>query len=296
MENVDTTELEEIDTSESDFQFQAGFFNEISSKILDKGDYPTLLNGIVASKNETYQTIGVYIGGSTTAVTGIRYLTTFDPAIYQKVWLVVVGNNLLAIGAQQQPNALAWVSGTTYAVGDAVTYSGLTYIRLIAGAGTTTPNLDTTNWAVSNFVAGGTWRVWDSSAPLGAPTIGGTGWSIGNGAFSNCWYSQVGKTVNFRGTFTIGSTTTNGSGSLTISLPVTAQDTSWQGIGRGTLVLAGVSRAIPMILAPSSTTAFAPQLFNVAGTFITRASITSGNYATVTSGNTIIFNGVYEAV
>lgn len=45
---------------------------------------------------------------------------------------------------------VAWVSGTTYSVGFAV-YSPanlLTYRRKIAGAGTTDPSLDTTNWTL----------------------------------------------------------------------------------------------------------------------------------------------------
>jgi len=41
----------------------------------------------------------------------------------------------------------AWVSGTTYAVDVFVSYLGITYKRLVAGAGTTPPNGDTTNWS-----------------------------------------------------------------------------------------------------------------------------------------------------
>ena len=39
-----------------------------------------------------------------------------------------------------------WVSGTTYAIGDKCAYAGRKYQRLIAGAGTTVPSSDTTNW------------------------------------------------------------------------------------------------------------------------------------------------------
>jgi hypothetical protein len=42
----------------------------------------------------------------------------------------------------------AWVSGTTYAVNDAVSDAGASYRRLIAGAGTTAPLGDATNWTV----------------------------------------------------------------------------------------------------------------------------------------------------
>lgn len=46
-------------------------------------------------------------------------------------------------------NATAWVSGTTYAIGN-VRYSpinGQSYRRITAGAGTTDPSLDTVNWS-----------------------------------------------------------------------------------------------------------------------------------------------------
>lgn len=39
-----------------------------------------------------------------------------------------------------------WVSGTTYAVDDIVTNAGSTYRRITAGAGTTAPGSDATNW------------------------------------------------------------------------------------------------------------------------------------------------------
>jgi hypothetical protein len=40
----------------------------------------------------------------------------------------------------------AWVSGTTYSVNDAVTDGGSSYRRKVAGAGTTAPGSDATNW------------------------------------------------------------------------------------------------------------------------------------------------------
>lgn len=54
----------------------------------------------------------------------------------------------VAVGAA---GAIAWVSGTTYAIGN-VRYSPinfLAYRRKTAGAGTTDPSLDTTNWALA---------------------------------------------------------------------------------------------------------------------------------------------------
>lgn len=94
-----------------------------------------------------------------------------------------------ALAAQNAATALVgasvWVSGTTYAVGDArfspITFQ--TYRRKIAGAGTTDPSLDTTNWspAVGDFT-GATWNgntLAVSKGGTGATTL--TGLVKGNG-------------------------------------------------------------------------------------------------------------------
>ena len=61
-----------------------------------------------------------------------------------------------AVAAVAAANAIAWVSGTTYAIGDA-RYSLVnfqTYRRLTTGAGTTDPSADATNWIL---VTGDIW-------------------------------------------------------------------------------------------------------------------------------------------
>jgi len=50
--------------------------------------------------------------------------------------------------------ATQWVSGTTYSVGNLVYNSGNTYVRIVAGAGTTAPAADTTNWLVQSSLNG----------------------------------------------------------------------------------------------------------------------------------------------
>jgi hypothetical protein len=42
----------------------------------------------------------------------------------------------------------AWVSGTSYVADDAVGYNGASWFCILATSGTTTPNLDTTHWAL----------------------------------------------------------------------------------------------------------------------------------------------------
>jgi hypothetical protein len=54
------------------------------------------------------------------------------------------------------------------------------------------------------------------------PTLGGTGWSLGNGGLTGV-YTQIGKTVILNLNFTIGSTTGKGAGQVTFSLPVSVK-------------------------------------------------------------------------
>ena len=58
----------------------------------------------------------------------------------------------IAVGAANASGAVAWVSGTSYAIGDA-RYSPLsfaTYRRRTVGAGAIDPSLDAANWAAIN--------------------------------------------------------------------------------------------------------------------------------------------------
>lgn len=75
-----------------------------------------------------------------------------------------------AASAATLAGAVAWVSGTTYAVGDA-RYSPAdlqTYRRKTAGAGTTDPSADPTNWQLANIQATLARSVRTSNAMLGA--------------------------------------------------------------------------------------------------------------------------------
>lgn len=42
----------------------------------------------------------------------------------------------------------SWISGTSYVANDAVSYGGASWFCILATSGTTTPNLDTANWAL----------------------------------------------------------------------------------------------------------------------------------------------------
>jgi len=59
-----------------------------------------------------------------------------------------------AVQAASNVGAALWVSGTTYALGACVwsPYNKLVYRRIVAGAGTTDPYADATNWALPGAV------------------------------------------------------------------------------------------------------------------------------------------------
>jgi hypothetical protein len=60
-----------------------------------------------------------------------------------------------AQAAANSVGAVAWVSGTTYAIGNVRTspINAFPYIRLTAGAGTTDPSADSTNWRLAAVMA-----------------------------------------------------------------------------------------------------------------------------------------------
>lgn len=65
-----------------------------------------------------------------------------------------------------------------------------------------------------------------SGTSLGAwtsytPTLGGTGWALGNGTATG-FYCQIGKIVHFQAEITFGSTSTFGTGTVSVTLPLTA--------------------------------------------------------------------------
>jgi hypothetical protein len=112
--------------------------------------------------------LATYTGNTPNRATGAEtfsadtdyYHSYFTPFISQfnTEVLGVQNNTNIALAAANAaaaapPIAPAWVSGQTYVVGYPV-YSILTklvYRRVIAGAGTTDPSLDITNWVPSTL-------------------------------------------------------------------------------------------------------------------------------------------------
>jgi len=123
------------------------------------------------------------------------------------------------------------------------------------------------------------------------PTISG-GWAVGNGTWV-AYYSQLGKNVDAYGEFTVGSTTTKGTG-LTISLPPSLpvrvnQNQSWF----TSMLAAGTGNWKGSWRLASTTTMTLTTLF-VSGTGIGEASITSTVPATWATGDKVRFQINYE--
>jgi len=76
---------------------------------------------------------------------------------------------------------------------------------------------DNTFWWYDNS----SWRVLLTPETSYTPTLGGTGWSLGNGVFTAS-YTRVGDTVHFSAVLYMGSTTSFGSSFPEFTLPVAA--------------------------------------------------------------------------
>jgi hypothetical protein len=99
------------------------------------------------------QTVAVMNGGITAAQTQVSLAAAQVALAAGQVALATTQANnsaTSAANAAMSAGATVWVSGTTYAIGD-TRYSPITnqiYRRKTAGAGTTDPSADSTNWAL----------------------------------------------------------------------------------------------------------------------------------------------------
>jgi hypothetical protein len=108
--------------------------------------------------------------------------------------------------------ATQWVSGTTYALGDFVYNLGVAYRRKVAGAGTTAPAADTTNWAAQTAPASNSGTVGGALAVrLSTGAL-----DIGNATIS------VGPQANFGGGLTSGADVIVTDGGLTTPTTLSA--------------------------------------------------------------------------
>lgn len=142
--------------------------------------------------------------------------------------------------------------------------------RILAGTGTT--------WV---------WQDW-------TPTL--TNITLGNGTLV-ARYIQIGKTVSFTISFTLGTTSTVGTVG-TFTLPVTANTTGYivtfSEIGVGKAIDVGTADYTILVRLNSSTTV-RPILVNAAGTYGASQGITATVPMTWTTGDQLTLTGTYEA-
>jgi len=124
------------------------------------------------------------------------------------------------------------------------------------------------------------------------PSIGGTGWAIGNGTATG-YYAQAQKTVVFSITITWGSSSTFGAGAdLTLSLPVSSKSVPFPATIN--LVDTGTVGYVGTVYGVSGST-LTPGVCNAAGTYATLAGIRSTVPHTWASTDVIYASGIYEA-
>ncbi len=136
---------------------------------------------------------------------------------------------------------------------------------------------------------------WVPALPIGAwqswsPVLSG-GWLNGDGTWE-ARYTQIGKTVHIKATFTVGATTTKGTNML-FSLPVSAASTTQYGAFNVVAAVGGSSFLLIALI--TSATEATVQALNAAGTYATRVGITSTIPATWATGNVFHLVGTYEA-
>lgn len=126
----------------------ASFISQLDASYPASGDAKSEgdnhLRTIKAAVKGTFPNLGAEAVTATTAQ--MNYLVGVTSGIQAQINAEAAAR-AAADTLMLQANA-AWVSGTTYSVGD-LRYSPITfqtYRRAIAGAGTTDPSLDVTNW------------------------------------------------------------------------------------------------------------------------------------------------------
>jgi hypothetical protein len=125
------------------------------------------------------------------------------------------------------------------------------------------------------------------------PTLGGTGWAIGNGTVSVARYVQIGKMVHFRVRIAMGSTTTFGAVAVTVSLPV-AMQASWNEAAIFTGNVRDFSLGKRHVITGSATTTTEVSI-RYLGTDGLQTDVTATAPFTFTTDDVIIVTGTYEA-
>lgn len=156
----------------------------------------------------------------------------------------------------------------------------------IYGSGTERFKIDADGLITGTGTSLGAWTAY-------TPTLGGTGWAIGDGAAYG-HYCRVGKIVHFRVLITLGATSTAGAGIATITGPVTSANTVTYSEfqtsyydASGTTIYTGAAR-----MDANSTTIRLRAISSSVGALTAVVTTTPFTWATTDS---IIVSGTYEA-
>ncbi len=125
------------------------------------------------------------------------------------------------------------------------------------------------------------------------PTLGGTGWALGNGSVTNSAYCQIGKIVFFRMSAVFGSTSTYGTVQPTFTVPVAERTAIGliDGSLSGWAVDASASAKYPI----QALVAVGTGLIQVSTGAQPTASVTSTVPFTWTTSDSVNISGFYEA-
>lgn len=151
-------------------------------------------------------------------------------------------------------------------------------LELLTDTGTDTVLID----PARTGTAFGPWKTY-------TPALGGSGWALGNGTIT-ARQRVEGRTVSVRGRITFGSTSTYGSASPTVSLPIAAMDT--QGILSARAVVTDLGNNTSVLI-PVLDTASTMGLF-ATGTGGALANLTGSSPYTLGVGDYIDFAVSYE--
>jgi hypothetical protein len=122
------------------------------------------------------------------------------------------------------------------------------------------------------------------------PTVGGTGWALGNGTVAGR-YKKVGRVVVCRVQVTWGTTSTYGAGQLTVSTPVTPANDTPAGLAQ---LNDGGTDYIGWCNATTGGVFFVYSM-NTAGTYLVNSSVVSTVPFTWTTSDYVRLSAVYES-
>ncbi|WP_406298055.1 hypothetical protein OG948_21225 [Embleya sp. NBC_00888] len=196
-----------------------------------------------------YDTSGQY-AGDIVVVQGAANAAPVVPAMPSPTTMPLYRITVPA-GASAGTGGLTWGGATdmrayTVAVGgilpvDASNATGsyIGQVRIVSGRLTQWDGSAWSEFTLPSTLAPSTWGAWTAYTPV----LAGGGASLGNGSLVGAW-SRVGRLITARVAFTLGSTTTQGSGYWTFTLPVQAAAVSSGHAGLGHAMATDAGTAI----------------------------------------------------